>query len=147
MFKSRKTEELLKDLNNNDNIDLDKLISKLIFEKSRMKGFIESNRIIKLLNTIPNCIYYNKKGYLESKCFKKYSELYNRDYKRFKNFNKNNNNNKNKLYKITKELNNLKKSNKSYNKYKNNKGISRKWFFILIADLKLEVRFLLISVF
>ncbi|KAK6611374.1 reverse transcriptase domain protein [Botrytis cinerea] len=118
-FKSRKTEEISKDLINN-NIDLDKLISELIFEESRMKGSIESNKVIKPQNTIPNCIYCGKKGHLESKCFKKHPELYNRDYKRSKN-SKNNNNNKNKLYKVTKELNNLKKSNKSYNKYKNNK--------------------------
>ncbi|KAK6601559.1 hypothetical protein H4I96_06900 [Botrytis cinerea] len=46
-FKSRKTKEISKDLINN-NIDLNKLISELIFEKSRMKGFIEFNKVIKL---------------------------------------------------------------------------------------------------
>ncbi|KAF7942393.1 hypothetical protein EAE99_000443 [Botrytis elliptica] len=89
LFKSRKIEELSKDLNNNNNIDLDKLISELIFEESRMKSFIESNRIIKPQNTIPNCIFYNKKGYLEEKCFKKHPELYNKDYKKSKNSSKN----------------------------------------------------------
>ncbi|KAK6598999.1 hypothetical protein H4I96_08203 [Botrytis cinerea] len=46
-FKFRKTEEISKDLINN-NIDLDKLISELIFEEFRMKGSIESNKVIKL---------------------------------------------------------------------------------------------------
>ena len=46
LFKSKKTKEISKDLINN-NIDLNKLISKLIFEESKIKGFIEFNKVIK----------------------------------------------------------------------------------------------------
>ncbi len=69
---SRKYEELAKDI---ANIDISKLISELISEEARMSSIsdLEANKAIK-----PNkrfCIYCNKKGHIEPKCFLKYPEL------------------------------------------------------------------------
>ena len=69
---SRKYKELAKDI---ANIDISKLISELISEEARITSNtdLEANKASK-----PNISfykYYNKKGYIEPKCFIKYPEL------------------------------------------------------------------------
>ena len=75
-FAFRKFEELVKDINN---INLNKLINKLISREARMRLNIDLNvnktNFKNKNNKVLNCSYCNKKGYLESKYFFKYSEL------------------------------------------------------------------------
>jgi hypothetical protein len=78
-FSFRKYEELGRDLKN---IDINKLVSKLIAEDARMKAYLNKDKANSIAKNSRNnrkptkfCKFYKKSGHIKESCFKKYLEL------------------------------------------------------------------------
>ena len=77
-FISRKYEALSEVISDNDDIDLNKLIAKLILEETRIQSFIKEDKAYIIKNKPKRkakyCKFCSKKGHLEIECWQKHPE-------------------------------------------------------------------------